>query len=175
MDIRMSKVRSVKRNDKSDLLKAGIAALNLAALSYNVLPWKVSSFHVLDCFNWKYMVVITVLLFLLVKMMPFTKGYENLWVFVLGAFAFLPVNIKMGVFVAKFIMDINPFVIAIWSIVIAMALCSVEEIFLGTIARIIWRNQVEEKVVEEEEGLLQLCMEMYETEAKLRDFDSKFY
>ncbi len=175
MDIRMSEVRNVKRNGRSDLLKAGIAALNLAALSYNVLPWNMSSPHVIECFNWKYIVVITVLLFLLVKMMPFTKGYENLWVFVLGAVAFLPVNIKMGIFAAKNIMDINPFVIAIWSIVIAMALCSVEEIILGTIARIIWRNQVEEKVEEEEEGLLQLCMKIYEDEVRVRDMDSKYY
>ena len=175
MDIRMSEVRNVRRNGRSDLLKAGIAALNLVALSYNVLPWNISSPHVLDCFNWKYIVVITVLLFVIVKMMPFTKGYENLWVFVIGAFAFLPVNIKMGIFAAKIIMDINPFVVAIWSIVFAMVLCSVEEIILGTIARIIWRNQVEEKVDEEEEGLLQLCMEMYEDEIKIRDMYSKYY
>ena len=113
------------------------------------------------------LLVITVLLFLFVKLMPFAKGHESLWVFVLGAIAFLPVNIKVGIFLVTIIMDINPFVIA-------MALCSVEEIVLGTIARILWRNQVETKVEEEEKGLLQLSMEMYELEAELRKYDSRY-
>lgn len=170
----MSKEKNIKRNNKSDLIKVGIGAVNLSVLSYKIIPWTAPAHLVINNFNWKYMLVITVLLFLFVKLMPFAKGHESLWVFVLGAIAFLPVNIKVGIFLVTIIMDINPFVIAVWSVVIAMALCSVEEIVLGTIARILWRNQVETKVEEEEKGLLQLSMEMYELEAELRKYDSRY-
>jgi hypothetical protein len=159
---------SINRNTAGDFVKATIGAINLSLLSSRIfIAEKTQGFldncYYIEEFNWGYLVAIIVLILLMVKMMPFTKSYENIWVFLLTFISFLPLSIKVAFFLEEILFNYNNnFVRVIWFVILGVIIISVEEIVMGIVARFIWKNQIEFKD-DEDKGYLQLCREWYES------------
>lgn len=150
----------IKRNAMEDFAKAMLGAMNLSLISSRIFIEEKAqrvfgTYYYVEKFSWEYVVIIAAVILLLVKVMPFTKSYENIWVFLLTFIAFFPMNIKLASFIERNVFEWNGFLRGIWFVFLWFVLFSVEEIVMGLIARLIWRKQKEFK--EEKGGYLQLC------------------
>lgn len=162
---------AVKRNSVGDFAKAMLGAANLSLMSSQIfvegkMKGALRTYYYADKFNWEYVLIIAATILLLVKIMPFTKSYENIWVFLFTFTAFIPMNIKLADFIQRIVFEWTGFLRGIWCVILWFVLISVEEIVMGLIARLIWRKQKEFKH-EEKEGYLQLCKESDELAHKL--------
>ncbi len=157
---------SINRNAVGDFVKATIGAINLSLLSTQTFITEEKQGLINNCyhikeFNWGYLVAIMVLILLMVKIMPFTRSYENVWVFFLTFISFLLVNIKVAFLLGKMMFSYNnKLERLIWRVVLGIILVSVEEIIMAIFTRFIWKTQVEFKD-NEDKGYMQMC----------RDFD----
>lgn len=136
----------IKRNAMGDFAKAMLGAMNLSLISSRIFIEEKAqrvfgTYYYVEKFSWEYVVIIAAVILLLVKLMPFTKAYENIWVFLLTFISFVPMNIKLASFIERNIFEWNGFLRGIWFVFLWFVLFSVEEIVMGLIARLIWRKQ----------------------------------
>lgn len=81
-------------------------------------------------------------MFLFVRIMPKCKYYENLWMFFLTAVASLPINVKIPLLIlSEHFYNQRPVFKILTITLLFIFLLSVEEVSIGVITRIFWRNQ----------------------------------
>lgn len=90
--------------------------------------------------------VTVVLIFLLVGILPFARRRENLWLFLICAVTFIPINLfALNVYTRwkEFLcVDADIKILSIASTVeVLLILTSVEEVIIGFLGRLIWRRQ----------------------------------
>lgn len=81
---------------------------------------------------------------LLVGSMPFCRRRENLWLFVVGIYAFLPINHLIVKEVLVYIVEessLRWLVYPLTYLECFLILISVEEVLLGLVGRLLWRKQ----------------------------------
>lgn len=88
------------------------------------------------------MIMSMLVLFGLVKIIPMSRGYEGLWVFLLTAIGSIPLNIKL----IAYLLDTwfafgNSAIVILTAIELYLCILAVEEIIIGVIGRIIWKRQ----------------------------------
>jgi len=92
----------------------------------------------------KYLAAAVVLIFLLVRSVPFMKGQESIWVFFLGFVATTPFNLKTSKNIMDYLFfDSNIFLKVIYLAILFLCMLAVEEIILGIISRVLWKKQKE--------------------------------
>ena len=71
------------------------------------------------------------------------RGIESIWIFMLVAVGFIPINVAFEIYYHDFIFTLTDGIIGkILSVVMVYTvLFSLEELFAGIIGRIIWRHQ----------------------------------
>lgn len=83
-------------------------------------------------------------LLFIVKSVPFCKGHENMWLFILTMIGTIPINIKMTNLILKLdvlnsgIPFVGPIIATIETYLLVLA---VEEIFIGIIGRVLFKKQ----------------------------------
>lgn len=86
------------------------------------------------------------IIFAIVAVLPFAHGHENLWLFLIGVFSFLPLNLFL---LREYpiwreylcgLEDVKLFIV-MGTIEAVMILTSVEEVTIGFFGRLIWRRQ----------------------------------
>ena len=92
--------------------------------------------------------VVVVMMFVLVAVLPVSRHYENLWMFVLTAFCSIPVNwllLEHYDVWRKYLYtgDDSKIMTAVALILYILLLTSMEEIIFGFLARFFWRKQYE--------------------------------
>ncbi len=93
---------------------------------------------------WKSFVTALILFIIVMKWVPFIKKEENMWAFLIGLFATIPVNIRMASEIMYNIFDyLNPISKFIYGCIAYLCFLAVEEIIIGIITRLIWNNQKE--------------------------------
>jgi len=93
-------------------------------------------------FGWRNLAVSAALVLLLTGSISFTRGQESTWVFFVGMAVTAPFNKKAASLITSFFL--SPSATPFWLIyagILFMCLLSVEEIILGILARIVWREQ----------------------------------
>lgn len=97
-----------------------------------------------NLFDWWGIVIAFGVMLLVVRSVSFIREHESIWVFTLILFATIPFNVRSaGIIVNWFFSYINVFSKTLYVIVICVCLLSVEEIFMGLLARVIWPRQNE--------------------------------
>lgn len=81
--------------------------------------------------------------FIIMKFIPVFKSYENIGMFVLVAFSSIPINIYIVKLLLNMILlvEIAPFISALKGILYYMVVLSIEEVIMGILTRVIWKNQ----------------------------------
>ena len=92
--------------------------------------------------------VVVVMMFVLVAVLPVSRHYENLWMFVLTAFCSIPVNwllLEHYDVWRKYLYtgDDSKIMTAVVLILYILLLTSMEEIVFGFLTRFFWRKQYE--------------------------------
>lgn len=89
--------------------------------------------------------VVVIVMFVLVGVLPFTYGHENLWIFVLTALCSLPINWMLVkkydfwmIYFFESTRDVSYRLMFLEMVLIPVGL---EEIAAGLLARFIWRKQ----------------------------------
>lgn len=84
-----------------------------------------------------------VCLFLAVWLLPYVKGHESIWMFILSGVCLIPINIKtITLLLSSFVFEDDTFVLQLLKgLLLIFILFSTEEIILGTITRLIWKRQ----------------------------------
>ena len=125
----------MKNNQKNllSLLMVMPIALSFISAYYKILPL---------------IPVIVVMMFALVAVLPVTRHYENLWMFVLTAVCSIPVNwllLEHYDVWRKYLYtgDDSKIMSAVVLILYIMLLTSMEEIVFGFLTRFFWRKQYE--------------------------------
>ncbi len=82
-------------------------------------------------------------LFVAIWILPYVKRRENIWMFVLSAACFIPVNIQVVILVmTSFFFKDEPIVLSVLQgLLYYFILFSFEEILLGLITQRIWKRQ----------------------------------
>ena len=111
-------------------------------LSTALLPfWLALSGTLLNSYILYILALISV--FFAVRVLPFTRDYENLWAFAISVLAVTPVNVGVVARLALsgFTIECGVAVDIMLLIVYYVALFCIEEAVIGIIARKIWRKQ----------------------------------
>lgn len=97
------------------------------------------------CMNRFLLAVISlVTIFLCISICDICKKHESLWLFVLSGIATIPVNIQISLIASKYFSRIwgDAFIFNFIYFPLAYSmLLSIEEILLGIVGRMIWKNQ----------------------------------
>lgn len=91
---------------------------------------------------WLIIGVITILF--VVGIVPDCRKYENIWLFILTAIGTIPINISITrrmISLGLFDSGIPVVGVVIASIEIYLLLLTIEELFIGVIGRVIWKQQ----------------------------------
>ena len=82
-------------------------------------------------------------MYLIIGLIPFTRGYESRWIFLLSSLASIPINIRLVTLVmGNSLIEQNIAILYVMRcIMIYIVVFCIEEIILGFFARLIWKNQ----------------------------------
>jgi len=89
--------------------------------------------------------LLPVVLIVSIALNPYSRKYENIWMFVLVAIASIPVNVMFIKYLSELFFDevlIFPLILFRSAALYVMFL-SLEELLLGIVARVIWKEQWE--------------------------------
>ena len=137
---------AIKRKAMGDFAKAMLGAVNLSLMASQIfverkMQGALRTYYYAEKFNREYVLIIVAAILLLVKIMPFTKSHENIWVFLLTFTSFIPMNIQLASFIQRTVFEWTGFLRGIWCVILWFVLISIEEIAMGLIARFIWKKQ----------------------------------
>lgn len=116
--------------------------VNIIFLAVAILPLLLSVLASI-----KESIIITILgilaLLFAILFLPFTNGYENIWMFLLVAVSGIPLNVMMVKKIMYYIFFENDiFLVQLlrWLLLYILIFCA-EEVLFGFLTSLIWRNQ----------------------------------
>lgn len=89
------------------------------------------------------MILCILIHFLLLKIIPFFRGRENVWMFIMTAVSFIPYNvyILVGLGVGEFLFYSIWILGVLRCILFYITLVSIEETIMAFFTRVIWKRQ----------------------------------
>lgn len=87
-------------------------------------------------------IIAVISIFLVVKIVPFCHKRESIWLFIVCAYSFLPINFVLaGQIIMNLGEKISEMIYWLRYVEYILILASIEEVLMGFIGRLLWRRQ----------------------------------